>query len=47
MTIWEKVKNIIKNINGELIYNNKHLKAGKRFKKKESFQCFLYTSNIA
>ena len=40
MTIWEKVSNIIKNINSELIYNKKYLKAEKRFNTKESFQWF-------
>ena len=40
MTVWEKDSNIIKKINGELIYNKKHLKAEKRFNSKESFQCF-------
>ena len=39
MTIWEKVSNMIKKINSELIYNKKYLKAGKRFNTK--------TSNIA
>ena len=38
--IWEKVSNIIKKINSELIYNKKYLKAEKRFNKRESFQCF-------
>ena len=47
MSVWEKVGNIIiKKINSELIYNKKYLKAGKRFNTKESFQMFLYTSNI-
>ena len=40
MTVWEKDSNIIKKINGELIYNKKYLKAEKRFNSKESFQCF-------
>ena len=45
MTIWEKVSNIIKKINRELIYDKK-LK--KKLNTKESFQCFYipYTSNI-
>ena len=38
--IWEKVSNIIKKINSELIYNKKYLKAEKRFNTRESFQCF-------
>ena len=29
MAIWGKVSNIIKNINSELMYNKKYLKAGK------------------
>ena len=33
MTVWQK------KINSELIYNKKHLKTGKRFNTKESFQC--------
>ena len=40
MTIWEKVSNIIKKINSELIYNKIYLKAEKRFNIEESFQCF-------
>ena len=40
MIIWEKVSNIIKNFNSELIYNKKYLKAEKRFNTKESFQRF-------
>ena len=38
--IWEKVSNIIKKINSELIYNKKYLNAEKRFNTRESFQCF-------
>ena len=37
LTIWEKVSNIIKKINNELIYNKKYLKAEKRFNTKESY----------
>ena len=37
MTIWEKVGNVTKKINSELIYNKKYLKAEKRFNTKESF----------
>ena len=40
MTIWEKVSNIIKKINNEIIYNKKYLKAEETFNAKESFQCF-------
>ena len=40
MVIWEKVSNVIKKINSELIYNKKYLKAEKRFNTRESFQCF-------
>ena len=40
MVIWEKVSNVIKKINSELIYNKKYLKAEKRFDKKDGFQCF-------
>ena len=40
MTIWEKVSNMIKNNNRELIYNEKYLKAEKSLNTKESFQCF-------
>ena len=43
LTIWEKVSNIIKKINNELIYKKylkkykKYLKAEKRFNTKESY----------
>ena len=40
ITIWEKVRTIIKKFNSELIYNKKYLKAKKsekRFNAKESF----------
>ena len=40
LTILEKVSNIIKKLNSELIYNKKCLKASKRLNTKESFQCF-------
>ena len=40
MTIYEKVSNIINELNSKLIYNKKHLKAEKRFNTKETFQCF-------
>ena len=39
MTIYEKVSNIINELNSKLIYNKKHLKAEKRFNTKETFQC--------
>ena len=39
MTTWEKVSNLIKKINCELIYNKKYLKAEKKFNAKERFQC--------
>ena len=39
MTICEKVRNMIKKFNDELIYNEKYLKARKRFNTKENFQC--------
>ena len=39
MTIWEKVTNITRNNNSELLYNKKYLKAGERFNTTESFQC--------
>ena len=38
--ILEKVGNLIKRINSELIYDKKYLKAEKKFTTKESFQCF-------
>ena len=40
MTIYEKVSNIINQLNSKLIYNKKYLKAEKRFNAKETFQCF-------
>ena len=41
MAIWEIVSNVIKtNFNSELIYNQKYLKAEKRFNARESFQYF-------
>ena len=40
MRIWQKVSNIIKKINSELIYHKKYLKDEKRFSTKKSFQCF-------
>ena len=40
MTIYEKVSNIINELNSKLIYNKKYLKAEKRFNAKETFQCF-------
>ena len=40
VTIWEKVSNIMKKNNSELIYNKKYLKVKKSFNTKESFQCF-------
>ena len=40
MTIYEKVSNIINELNSKLIYNKKYLKAEKRFNTKETFQCF-------
>ena len=40
MTIWEKVRNVIKKINNEFTYNSKCLKATKRLNTKESFQYF-------
>ena len=42
MVIWEKVSNVIKKINSELIYNKKYLKAEKRFDKKKAFNVFIY-----
>ena len=38
MTVWEKVSNIIKKKNSELLYNKKYLKAEKRFNTKEGSQ---------
>ena len=42
--IWEKVSNIIKKINSELIYNKKYLKAEKRFNTKvpENWKSFFF-----
>ena len=40
MKIWENVSNVIKKINSELIYNEKYLKAEKKFITKERSQCF-------
>ena len=34
---WERVSNIIKKINSELIYNKKYLKAEERINTKEGF----------
>ena len=46
MKIWEKVSNIIKKINSELIFNKKYLKAEKKFNTQKKLSMFLYTSNI-
>ena len=46
MTTWEKVSNLIKKINCELIYNKKYLKAEKKIQRKRKVSMFLYTSNI-
>ena len=46
MIIWEKVSNITKKINSELMYNKKYLKTKKRFNTKGKLSMFLYTSNI-
>ena len=40
MEILEKVSNIIKKSNSELIYSKKYLITKKTFNAKESFQCF-------
>ena len=40
MEILEKVSNIIKKVNSELIYSKKYLIAKKTFNANESFQCF-------
>ena len=40
MAIWEKVSNIMKKVNSELMYNKSHLKAEKRCNTKESFHCY-------
>ena len=40
MEVWEKVINIKKYINSELIYSKKYLVAKKTFSTKESFQFF-------
>ena len=40
MEILEKVSNIMKKINSELIYSEKYLTTKKTFNAKESFQCF-------
>ena len=46
MTTWEKVRNLIKKINCELIYNKKYLTAEKKIQRKRKVSMFLYTSNI-
>ena len=40
MEILEKVSNIVKKINSELIYDKKYIETEKTFNMKESFQCF-------
>ena len=47
MTIWEKVSNVIKKINGVFIYNKKgeNLQA-ETIRVKRKLSIFLYTSNI-
>ena len=36
----EKVSNIVKKFNSELVYNKKYIKAENKISSKESFQCF-------
>ena len=43
--IWEKVNNIIKKVNSEVIYNKKYLKA-KKVHRKRKLLIFLYASNV-
>ena len=45
MKIWEKVNNIIKKVNSEVIYNKKYLKAKKVYRKRKLL-IFLYASNV-
>ena len=40
MATWEKVSNIIKKINSEIIYSKKYLIAEKTFSTSESFKSF-------
>ena len=40
LKVFEKVSNIIKKINGELIHNKKYQKTEKKIDTNESFRCF-------
>ena len=42
LKIWEKVSNIIKKIDSELIHNKKNLKAKKNSTQKKAFNVFIY-----
>ena len=42
LKIWEKVSNIIKKIDSELIHNKKNLKAKKKSTQKKAFNVFIY-----
>ena len=42
MKILEKVGNLIKRINSELIYDKKYLKAKKNSSQKKAFNVFIY-----